>query len=80
LDASEATAEDPSLKIDEELVKALNQELFEAYETLNLENDERIKDYIEVTISYSFLHLSVRFKGRSAKGFSAVGIAEKLYG
>jgi hypothetical protein len=79
LDASEATAESPSLKVDEKLAKALNQELLEAYGTLNLENDERIKDCIEVAISYSFLHFSVRFKGRSAEGFSAGGVAEGLY-
>jgi hypothetical protein len=79
LDASEAIAEDLSLKVDEKLEKALNQELLEAYGIPNLENDERIKDYIEVAISYSFLHLSVRLKRRSAEGFSAGGVAEGLY-
>jgi hypothetical protein len=62
LDASEATAEDPSLEFDEELAKALDQELLEAYGTPDLENDERIKDCIEVATSYSFLHLPVRLK------------------
>jgi hypothetical protein len=73
LDVSEAIAEDPSLKVDEELAKALDQELLEAYGTPDLEDDERIEDYIEVVTSYSFLHLSVRFKGRPAEGFSAGG-------
>jgi hypothetical protein len=79
LDASEAIAEDLSLKVDEELAKALNQKLLEAYKTLNLEDDERIEDYIEVAISYSFLHLPIRFKRRSAEGVSAGGVAEGLY-
>jgi hypothetical protein len=79
LNASEATAEDPSLKVNEELAKALDQELLEAYETPDLENDERIEDCIEVATSYSFLHLPVRLKGRPAEGFSAGGVAEGLY-